>query len=196
MSSSLIQKLRNHITHSNIPTTYLHKPHVLEWLFAEPSFIHSLSKEQELEWGRSTIGNITNQWTTKLGEYILQDILLLHNKTPTRISSPKKASNGKKLMPDWETEDALYENKARTYTVSGTAGEKILGTPLKYCECSSLYNKPLYIVCMAYQEVEADLDFSLFNPKSEEVSALLSFFQTNYQICFVKATDLLKSILD
>jgi hypothetical protein len=130
-----------------------------------------------------------------LGENLLKEILNLLKKDPSRVSFPLKGKNGKKLLPDFEGNDGLYENKARTFTTSGTAGEKILGTPLKYCECPRLYNKPLYIVCMGYQEQEADKIFDLFTPKSRELKSLLGFYENNLKIKYVKATDLLKQIL-
>jgi len=192
--NDVISSLRRIISKkSNL--TYLNKPKVLEWLFADNRFVKGLSKEREDAWGRSLIGYHTNQWTTFLGENLLREILTLLDKDPTRVQFPVRGKNGKRLMPDFEGTDGLYENKARTYSTTGTAGEKILGTPLKYCECHRLYKKPLYIVCMAYQEQEADKIFDLFTPKSRELKSLLGFYDTNLRIKYVKATDLLKQIL-
>lgn len=102
--------------------------------------------------------------------------------------------NGKYLIPDREADDALYENKARTYCTSGTAGEKILGVPVKYCECPRLYGKRLYIVCMGYQEDEARDTFSVFNPQSKERQDFIAFYKEK-KIEYLKATDLLLQIL-
>lgn len=59
------------------------------------------------------------------------------------------------MKPDLECDDYVYEIKSRTYSTSGTAGEKILGVPLKYSEVPILYGKPLKIILVAYQEQEA-----------------------------------------
>jgi len=173
---------------------YLKKNNVLEWLFGDPKFISKLTKKAEDAWGKNTIGYETNQWTTKLGESILKEILYLLDKNPSRVKVPQKGMNSKRLMPDFEADDGMYENKARTYTTSGTAGEKILGTPLKYCEIPRLYGKPLYIVCMAYQEIEADISFHLFDPLSEELVDILEHFEEKWMIKYIRATDLLIQI--
>jgi len=174
---------------------FLSKQNVVEWLFGDPKFVKSLTKEKEDRWGRELIGYNTNQWTTRLGENVLKEILLLSGDAPQRIKTPLKGMNAKKLLPDFETQDALYENKARTYQTTGTAGEKILGTPLKYCECYKLYKKPLNIICMAYQEKEADESFHLFTPKSAELKKLLDFYEKEFNIKYVKATDMLKKLI-
>ena len=188
-----IQLIRERINKED-NVQFLKKRNVLEWLFGESKFVSQLKKRDEDLWGKRTIGYETNQWTTKLGESILWEILYLLGKNPTRVKVPQKGMNNKRLMPDFEADDGMYENKARTYTTSGTAGEKILGTPLKYCEIPRLYDKPVFIVCMAYQEVEADKYFHLFEPMSDELVDILDYFSTTRRIKYVKATDLLKQI--
>lgn len=177
-----IRQLLNSKYSDNININYLHKPLVLEWLFAIPI-------KNEKIWGQSLVNSTTNQWTTKLGEGILQEILFLKKENPRRITRPLANSYGKKLVPDFETDLFLYENKCRTYSTTGTAGEKILGTPIKYCECFTIYNKPLIIVCMAYQEYEAIHHFRLFNP-NPLLKNILDFYKRDYNITFIKATDL------
>jgi hypothetical protein len=174
---------------------YLHKPYVLEWLFADPEYIKTLTPESEKKWGQSIISSKTNQWTTRLGESILHDILSLQNKNPSKIKNLMRGENGKRLDPDREADDGLYENKTRTFTVTGTAGEKILGTPLKYCECYQLYKKPLFIVCMAYQEQEAVKDFKLFDTVILERQQLIKYFEDFLHIKFIRATDMLCQFL-
>lgn len=177
---------------------FLHKEGVLEWLYGEPSFISILTKESENEWGCNLIGKKSNQWTTLLGEYIMEDMLRLMGKNPRKIQTPQKAKNGKRLDPDRETDDALYECKARNYTTTGTAGEKILGSPIKYAEVYRLYNKPLTIVCMAFQQKEAEKDFMLFAPsstQSPELRTQLQFWEEHFHIRYTRATDLLEEWL-
>lgn len=176
--------------------SYLNRPNVLEWLFADKTFIKSLTPKYEKEWGQKIIGYETNQWTTKLGESILHDILTISDKRPEKIVNKQRGENGKRLDPDRDAIDGLYENKTRTYTIKGTAGEKILGTPLKYCECYKLYQKPLYIVCMAYQEIEAVNDFKLFDTTVPERMQIIKYIEDELHIKFVKATDMLLEFLE
>jgi len=178
-------------------TQYLTRPGVLEWLYAEPGFVGGLTKESEKAWGNATIGGDTKQWTTKLSERVLHDILTLRNELPRKLPRAQRpaAANGKRLEPDWETDEALYECKARSYKTSGTAGEKIMGCPVKYSELPRLYQKPLYIVCVGYQEVEAADDFQLFQPRSEELRAQTQFWKHVLRIEVVRATSLLDAIL-
>lgn len=177
------------ILNKNVPgVNLLLQDGVLDWLFGN---VVGITHQYEKEWGQKLINSTTNQWTTRLGEDILNEILLIRGENPTRIRNPLKNSNGKRMIPDFQTDLYLYENKARTFTTSGSCGEKILGTPMKYCECPRLYNKPLRIVCMGYQEVEADLNFNLFNPKSIELSKIIQYYKTEYNIEYIKATELL-----
>lgn len=194
----LINKIRNNINKKmetgKYTTEYLLKDDVLEWIFYKKSYINNIDKKSELEWGHSIIGYKTNQWTTKFGERCLFEILELLDKNPSRINNRMKGENGKELVPDWIADDALYECKARTYTTTGSAGEKILGTPDKYKECYRLYKKPLKIVCMGYQEQEAENDFCRFSPKSEEGKKMLDFYRNELNIEYIKATELLKEL--
>ena len=95
--------------------------------------------------------------------------------------------------PDWETEDGIYEVKTRNWTTTGTAGEKILGTPFKYADIPVLYKKPLYIVTIAYQEYEAFSKFELFDSKSQRRIQMIKQWK-EMDIEFIKCSDLLKKI--
>lgn len=107
------------------------------------------AEKQEKEWGNAMIGQSNNgQWTTKLGEQLVFDILELRGENPRKI----KRKGG--FEPDWETDDFIYEVKTSNWHVSGTAGEKVLGTFMKYQDIPELYGKPLRIVCVANQEYE------------------------------------------
>ncbi len=193
----IISKLRDYINSSEVrdKLTYLSRPGVLEWIFAEPTFIKELSNETEKEWGKKMIGGTTNNWTTNFCETLVKDILLLIGENPRRIEVPKKGANGKELRPDWETDNMLYEVKARTYSTTGSAGEKLLAVPVKYAECKRLYGKGLRVVCIGYQEIEADRDFCLFDPQAPEHIKQLEDAYKNNDIKFVRATDLLKGLV-
>jgi len=114
----------------------------------------SLKKEKEMEerkWGNSMIGQENNgQWTTKLGEQLVYDVL------EARGENPRKVEKKGGFVPDWETDEYIYEVKTSNWWVAGTAGEKVLGTWIKYQEIPELYGKPLRIVCVAQQEWELE----------------------------------------
>ena len=142
----------------------------------------------EKKWGNLiTEQTNNNQWTTKLGETILKEILLVQKGDVWR---PKQLDGHK---PDWETEDGIYEVKTRNWTTSGTAGEKILGTPFKYADIPVLYKKPLYIVTIAYQEYEACSKFELFNSRNPRKIKMIEQWK-EMGIEYIKCSDLLKKI--
>ena len=94
------------------------------------------------------IGQTNNgQWTTKLGENLVYNILKLRGENPKKI----KKKGG--FQPDWETDEYIYEVKTSNWMVSGTAGEKVLGTSLMYQDIPELYGKPLRIVCVFISRV-------------------------------------------
>jgi hypothetical protein len=109
------------------------------------------AQEVEKQWGNKMIGQENNgQWTTLLGERLVFDVLQLLGQNPRKIQK----KNG--FEPDWETDNYIYEVKTRNWCVSGTAGEKVFGTWIKYQDIPELYGKPLRIVCVAYQEHELE----------------------------------------
>tara|TARA_B110000285_G_scaffold65659_1_gene75517 strand:+ start:7660 stop:8235 length:576 start_codon:yes stop_codon:yes gene_type:complete len=106
-------------------------------------------QENEKKWGNDMIQQVNNgQWTTLLGERLVYDVLQL------RGENPKKVVRKDGFEPDWETDDYMYEVKTSNWWVSGTAGEKVYGTFIKYQNIPELYGKPLRIVCVANQEEE------------------------------------------
>ena len=98
------------------------------------------------------------------------------------------------VIPDIETYDAIYEVKTRNWTTSGTAGEKTLGCPFKYAKVPRLYNKPLKIVLVAYQEYECcnGSSISIFGNIDEEKRSFLQFYKDK-NIEFIKFSDLIKN---
>ena len=111
--------------------------------------LNSELQKTEKEWGNQMIGQVNNgQWTTKLGEQLVFDVLKL------RGENPRKPERRGGFEPDWETDEYIYEVKTSNWWVGGTAGEKVLGTWIKYQNIPDMYNKPLKIVCVAFQEWE------------------------------------------
>lgn len=143
--------------------------------------------KREKEWGNRMIKQKdNNQWTTKIGESLVFRILADQGKNPRRC----KKKNG--YIPDIETDDAIYEVKTRNWTTSGTAGEKVFGTPLKYSEIPVVYGKPLKIVCVAYQEYEfVHGNTPIFGDKVRETHRKFLDFYKSFNIEFVRFSDLI-----
>ena len=128
------------------------------------------AKIQETEFGQRVIGKNVKQWTTALGEGLVYDVLT------TQGYHPRKPAIKSGVLPDWETDEFMVEVKTRTWTTTGTAGEKVLGTMYKYAEVPRIYNKPLKIICVGYQEWEnthGKLSNRIFGTLSEEKQRFL-----------------------
>jgi hypothetical protein len=140
---------------------------------------------KEKEWGNKIIGQTNNsQWTTLLGENLVHDILQRNGENPWK---PKEIE-GYRL--DWETDKNIYEVKTRNWTTSGTAGEKVLGTMYKYSDIPKIINKPLKIVCVAYQEYELTHGTTkIFGDVSETKKEFLDL-ATRLNIEYIKFSDL------
>ena len=147
-------------------------------------------KQKEKNWGNIMINkNNCKQWTTLLGENLVKDVLILNGENPIK---PEIKNNFK---PDWETNDYIYEVKTSSWCVDGTAGEKVLGTWIKYQDIPLLYNKPLRIVCVAYQEWElTNGKIKYFGDDiSEKTKEILSLCKS-WNIEYIKFSDLIKDI--
>lgn len=145
----------------------------------------------EKEWGCSIIEQTNNnQWTTKLGEHLVKNVYLSKG---IFIKRPIQ-KNG--YRPDWETENEIIEVKTRSWTTSGTAGEKVLGVPYKYSDIPRIYNKPLKIVCVAYQEYELTYgNTQIFGTNiSDEKKQMLELWK-NMGIEFIPFSKLVESTL-
>lgn len=115
------------------------------WALKKPN----LNKTQEKIWGNKINGTTDIiQWTTHLGENLVKDTL---EKLGFNITKPVKKNH---YQPDFEIETGIVEVKTRNWTTPGTAGEKVFGVPYKYSDVPRLYGKPLFIVCVGYQEFE------------------------------------------
>ena len=151
-----------------------------------------LTQAEEREWGNKMIGNTiktTSQWTTKLGEYLVYEILNKQGLNPRRPNTLNHYS------PDWETDDYMYEVKSRNWTTTGTAGEKVYGTPLKYAEVPELYKKPLKIVCVAFQEYELTHGHTpILGPNIRpEQQKYIDFYNSN-KIFYVPCSELINQL--
>lgn len=153
------------------------------------SQIRDAAQKQEKIWGNEIIGQSNNgNWTTVLGEHMVRDVLTLIGEKPRR---PKEKGG---YSPDWETDDYMYEVKTRNWTTSGTAGEKVLGTMYKYSDIPILYEKPLKIVCIAYQEYELSNGTTrIFGKVSKNKQEFLDLAKS-MNIEYMKFSDLVKDV--
>jgi hypothetical protein len=188
----------------------LNNPEVIRWCYegitkktlANTSRQDDLknSKIQEDKWGDSVIGgNGGGQWTTKLCQDLAKEALIKFGRKNVAHTKSKKSSvREKSYQPDLECDDYVYEIKGRNWSTTGTAGEKILGVPLKYGELPSLYKKPLQIILVGYQEYEAKEGFAFGdlldkNNQTKELRESLAFYR-DHEIEYVAFTDILKKI--
>jgi len=146
-------------------------------------------KNEEKIWGNKMIGqNDNGQWTTLVGEGLVFDVLDLLGENP-RKPIPKGG-----FLPDWETDDYIYEVKTSNWWVSGTAGEKVLGTFIKYKDIPELYGKPLKIVCVAYQEYELTHGKTkYFGEITEKIQQVLKMAKS-WNIEYVRFSDLVAKV--
>jgi len=185
----------------------LREPTVIMWLYGDLSFLPPIEKKNktqdekkyktcEDEWGRNVLHirrpdlKLDKQWTNKFGEHLFEELQLL-------IGKPcKKPENKEHYEPDFEVDDCIWEVKTGTYHTTGTAGEKILGSPFKYAEVPQLYGKCLKIICMGGAEKVCREQYG--NLPGEKCSVqkkkFIDFFKEN-GIEFIAATDFLDTLL-
>lgn len=149
-----------------------------------------LAQDAEKVWGNTIIGQTNNvQWTTKLGENLVYEVLALRGETPRSIKPIKG------FQPDWETDNYIYEVKTRNWNTSGTAGEKVLGTWIKYQSVPEIFGKPLRIVCVAYQEYEyTHGKINYFGEHITEKTKSVLDLAKSWGIEYVKFSELVKDV--
>lgn len=149
-----------------------------------------IQQKEEKEWGNKMINKTDcKQWTTLLGENLVKDVLIMNGENPRK---PETKNN---FRPDWETDDYIYEVKTSSWEVDGTAGEKVLGTWIKYQNIPILYKKPLRIVCVAYQEWElTNGKTNYFGEKVSEKTKQVLELCKSWNIEYIKFSDLVKNI--
>lgn len=188
----------------------LDNPEVIQWCYEgitsvslkNTGDINKLkeSKRIETKWGNTVLQTKNKkQWTTELCQRIaMEALILLGRKNVKKTKARKSSLRNKKYEPDLECDDFVYEVKGRSWCTGGTAGEKILGVPLKYGEVPHLYKKPLQIVLVGYQEYEAREGFAfgdLLDKKEQtkELKESLAFYKEQ-DIEYVAITDIFKKI--
>lgn len=128
-----------------------------------------MSKIQENEWGRALVApyrpknSKAEAWSGVLGEQLIKE-MYPDGWKPVKLNGHK---------PDWETKDCIIEVKTQSWFTPGTAGEKILGVPVKYRNLPALYNKPLVIVCFGKAE---SIWFDM--PRDESLVRITEFWKS------------------
>jgi hypothetical protein len=207
-----IERIYNCIINKGIQFNLIHNKEVIQWLFGDNDFLHTrisgelvttktksriteLLKSEEDKWGRETLHTIRpdlrldKQWTNRFGEYLCSDLYTLQGYTPTK--PPIKDH----YQPDLETASDILEAKIQTYYTTGTACEKVLGTPLKYAEVPRLYGKPLTIVCMAGAEMLCRNQYKMMGTDlSPEKEKIINYYKDIMRIKYIGATDILLSL--
>lgn len=114
--------------------------------------------------------NINKQWTNLFGEYVSKEFL-------KNVKKPKNISG---YQPDFEDENYIWEIKTGTYLTGGTAHEKILGCPFKYCEIPELYGKPLKILCIGGAEKICKEKYKNINCENKNLTKIkfLDFYKS------------------
>lgn len=148
-------------------------------------------QNNEKEWGNLMINKTDcKQWTTLLGENLVKEVLIMNGE------NPRKPVSKNNFQPDWETDDYIYEVKTSSWCVDGTAGEKVLGTWIKYQDIPTLYKKPLRIVCVAYQEWELTFGkIKYFGEEVTEKTRLILDLAKSWDIEYITFSDLVKNII-
>jgi len=198
--SFFVDRLHNYISkNDNEDIVLLRNKNVIQWIYNDLTFLETeqkvTAKIAENQWGKSMMKikrpdmNINKQWTNRFGEYLCQE---LYEVFEYDITVPTKK---KHFKPDLEIEDAIIEVKTGTYFTTGTAHEKILGCPFKYCEIPELYKKPLRIVCIGGAEKICRTQYGNIGQNCcETKKKYIRFFHEN-GIDFVALSDLINDLL-
>ena len=199
-----IETIHNYITNCENKDIYLlNDKEVIKWLFEDFSFleidndvIKSMTKTQknkyfqskENEWGRCKIGS-DNLWTGKFGEEICKELYVLQNYTVIKKKKVKTEENNYELDLYIEELDLYLEVKTGTYFTPGTAWEKILGVPFKYCNIGKLF-----IICLG--DIEKKAKKHIIYTKESERKEMIKFYSDNKNIDYVCITELMKELVD
>lgn len=184
----------------------LRNPNIVKWINGDLGFLPEIVKKNKradmytlkmLEdvWGRETLKGyrpdlkLDKQWSGKFGECLVKEFYTQLGK------SIKKPVMKNHYSPDFETDEYIIEVKTSTYFTVGTADEKILGVPFKYCEIPELYQKPLLIVCIggAEQSCKDQYGINGGNRCTPIKEKFLNFFSDN-NITYMYFSDLLSKL--
>lgn len=198
------------INHPNV--ILLRKKEYLRYLYGDYSFLFEEGKTYskkdkqriENEYGmnlrkeiRPDLDESKKHWTTIVGEQTGRELLLLynHNILNTEVLVDTYSNNTFKYKLDFETDSVYVEIKTQTYFTEGTAGEKILGSSIKYADIPLITNKPLHIICIANGEFLCKNKYGILgtiNPLSNKYKLLTLMKSMNIE--YNGLTDLLNNL--
>lgn len=119
--------------------------------------------------------NSKNHKSGYFGESLFEERYLKMNNISYK-SHPKYKNEKDSIIPDFETNNAIYEIKNYLHNSTGTANEKIAYTFLKYARFN--FNKPVYIVLICKNEELCDIiynDIDFLNMYKQKNIHLVNF---------------------
>jgi hypothetical protein len=156
-----------------------------------------LNDKEETKWGISKCTSpATKNWTTCISEKFSNELInYLFNKKINNNNKKRKICipDNPDCKPDIEIENYIFEIKCKKWHSNGTAGEKILGTPIKYNQIADATGKYVRIILLAGQEEEAVLKYHLFDVSdfdTRNMEQLELWYNQGTQ--FIKGSDLIK----
>ena len=186
----------------------LKEKEVIQWLFGDLSFLPEIEKKNKTSdkkilktledtWGQNILKKrrpdlkLDKQWTNRFGEHLCEELCILQGK------EYNKPVNKEHFQPDLEINDYIIEAKTQTFYTEGTAGEKIMGCPVKYSRIPNLYSKPLKILCIGGAEDICRNKYGILpGPKCcNETNIILECYK-NLRIEFIGVTDILKGLFN
>ena len=136
----------------------------------------------------------------KLGELLVSETLRKRDVGVESITSAAALVNsvGNKQIPDFLTDNYIVEVKTSTWCTGGTAGEKVLAVPYKYAELPELYQRPLIIVGVAFQEwqMSNQRDMQVFGENVPNVRREMLDLWKKQNIHYVKFSDIVNGTVD
>lgn len=163
---------------------------LLEWGSGKGKWLDIGQKESDKQQEHAFICNYKpdapeRTWSGPFGETLVRSLLDRNN---ILILEPRELNvEGTVIQPDIETDTCFIEIKTRNYTTSGTVGDKIFAAPHKYREVCEKYKKPIYVVLVGYQEVEARIKIGLFEDNAKKQH---DFWWNEYKVKFVCFSDI------
>lgn len=174
---------------------------VVEYLLNRNMFNNKIDED---EWGMNMSASVNEKvkkksknWSTNFGETVVKEMYILKNHNVYKgglngyVRTMKDNGKEKRYKPDWETDKCVIEVKMETHHTSGTAGEKVLGTPVKYCDIPEMTNKPLHIVCIAGLEYKYKCDGIFEENPSERRKKIMEFWK-DMNIEYMKLSDIMR----
>lgn len=128
-------------------------------------------------------------WSADFGVQLVRLLLIESGVT---IYPPKKYGD-EKTSGDFETHEAVWKVKTRTWMTTGSAGEKILGAPIRYSEIPRLSGKKFNLVSVAYQEYESIHKFQLYNERLSSKTSYLTLLKGS-GFSYIRCSTLYKKV--